>query len=46
MRSPHSGEPVRKSCAERWITANPTEARLGGFASDVQPKRRRDDGSA
>ncbi|MER7468889.1 hypothetical protein [Streptomyces sp. NPDC097981] len=45
MRS-HYGEPVRKACAESWIAANPTEARLGRFASDVQPKRRRDDDHA
>lgn len=42
MRS-HHGEPVHKTCAEDWITANPVEARLGRFASDIQPKRRRDD---
>lgn len=30
-------------CAENWIATNPTEALLGRFASDVQPKRRRDD---
>ncbi|MGW3148835.1 hypothetical protein ACWDG1_30000 [Streptomyces sp. NPDC001177] len=29
-----------------WRDANPTEARLGRFASDLQPKRRRDDGHA
>lgn len=45
MRS-HYGEPAHKACAESWIAANPTEARLGRFASDVQPKRRRDDGHA
>ncbi|WP_030592892.1 hypothetical protein [Streptomyces anulatus] len=39
----HSGEPSHKSCAESWIAANPTEARLGRFASDTQPKSRRDD---
>ncbi|MER6103687.1 hypothetical protein ABT115_15520 [Streptomyces sp. NPDC001832] len=39
----HSGEPAHKVCAETWIAANPTEARLGRFASDTQPKRRRDD---
>ncbi|WLQ53726.1 hypothetical protein P8A21_39990 (plasmid) [Streptomyces poriferorum] len=39
----HSGEPVHKVCAESWISEHPTEARLGRFASDVQPKRRRDD---
>ncbi|PLW72007.1 hypothetical protein C0036_14775 [Streptomyces sp. DJ] len=37
MRS-HAGEPVRKACAEDWIAANPVEARLGRFASDLQPK--------
>ncbi|MGW1675646.1 hypothetical protein [Streptomyces sp. NPDC002324] len=45
MRS-HYGEHVHKACAERWIAANPTGARLGRFASDVQPKRRRDDDHA
>jgi hypothetical protein len=46
MRS-HDGEPVHKACAEDWIAANPTEARrLGRFASDVQPNRRRDDNHA
>ncbi|WP_327328738.1 hypothetical protein OG735_41475 (plasmid) [Streptomyces sp. NBC_01210] len=45
MRS-HSGEPVHKACAEDWIAANPTEASFGRFASDVQPKRRRDDNHA
>ncbi|MFF3735230.1 hypothetical protein ACFYXM_34435 [Streptomyces sp. NPDC002476] len=35
MRS-HSGEPAHKTCAESWIAANPTEARLGRFASDIQ----------
>lgn len=34
MRS-HDGEPVHKACAEQWIAANPTEARLGRFASDL-----------
>ncbi|MGW3458568.1 hypothetical protein ACWDE9_02885 [Streptomyces olivaceoviridis] len=42
MRS-HYGEPVHKACAENWIAANPVEARLGRFASDLQPKRRHDD---
>ncbi|MFD7532256.1 hypothetical protein ACFV8E_32455 [Streptomyces sp. NPDC059849] len=42
----HSGEPVHKVCAESWISEHPTEARLGRFASDVQPKRRRDDNHA
>ncbi|KFG06947.1 MULTISPECIES: hypothetical protein [Streptomyces] len=37
MRS-HSGEPVHKACAEGWIAANPVEARLGRFASDLAPK--------
>ncbi|MFB7598364.1 hypothetical protein [Streptomyces sp. NPDC056160] len=42
MRS-HHGEPVHKTCAENWLTAHPAEARLGRFASDLQPKRREDD---
>lgn len=42
----HSGEPAHKVCAENWIAGNPTEARLGRFASDIQPKRRRDDNHA
>ncbi|MEV5149389.1 hypothetical protein AB0L14_34625 [Streptomyces sp. NPDC052727] len=42
MRS-HYGEPVHKACAENWIPANPAEARLGRFASDLQPKCRHDD---
>ncbi|MFD5890543.1 hypothetical protein ACFWHQ_31840 [Streptomyces sp. NPDC060334] len=42
MRS-HSGEPSHKACAENWSSEHHTEARLGRFASDVQPKRRRDD---
>ncbi|MFF3503360.1 hypothetical protein [Streptomyces sp. NPDC003247] len=37
MRS-HHGEPVHKSCAEDWITADPVEARLGRFASGTKPK--------
>ncbi|MFM9499920.1 hypothetical protein ACKI1Q_40860 [Streptomyces galilaeus] len=45
MRS-HHGEPVHKTCAQDWIAANPTEARLGRFACDVQAKRRRDDDHA
>ncbi|MFJ6669027.1 hypothetical protein [Streptomyces sp. NPDC091383] len=45
MRS-HYGEPAHKSCAKDWVAANPTEARLGRFASDVQPKRRRGDDHA
>ncbi|MEU6071423.1 hypothetical protein ABZ864_45050 [Streptomyces sp. NPDC047082] len=45
MRS-HYGESVHKACAEGWIAAHPTEARLGRFASDLQPKRRRDDDHA
>lgn len=45
MRS-HAGEPVHKSCAEKWIAAHPTEARLGRFASDVQAGRRRGDDHA
>ncbi|MCX4581402.1 MULTISPECIES: hypothetical protein [unclassified Streptomyces] len=40
MRS-HYGEPVHKICAEEWGRAHPTEARMGRFASDVQPKRAR-----
>ncbi|MER5509352.1 hypothetical protein ABT052_29045 [Streptomyces sp. NPDC002766] len=42
----HYGEAVHKACAEAWITANPAEARLGRFASDIQPKRRHDDDHA
>lgn len=43
----HYGEPVHKACAEDWIAANPAEARLGRFASDLQPERqRRDDDHA
>ncbi|MCX5346175.1 hypothetical protein [Streptomyces atratus] len=42
----HSGEPAHKVCAEIWISEHPTEARLGRFASDTQPKRRRDDNHA
>ncbi|MFF5435516.1 hypothetical protein ACFY5K_36705 [Streptomyces griseofuscus] len=45
MRS-HSGEPVHKACAEGWIAANPAEARLGRFASDIQANRQRDDDHA
>ncbi|WP_050487174.1 hypothetical protein [Streptomyces sp. CNS654] len=45
MRS-HAGEPVHKSCAEAWIAANSTEARLGRFASDAQAGRRRGDDHA
>lgn len=45
MRS-HAGEPVHKSCAESWLAAHPTEARLGRFASDVQAGRRRGDDHA
>ena len=45
MRS-HYGELVHKACAEEWIAANPTEARLGRFAYDVQPKRRRENDHA
>ncbi|MFJ7416392.1 hypothetical protein ACIQWZ_37165 [Streptomyces sp. NPDC098077] len=45
MRS-HAGEPVHKSCAKTWTAANPTEARLGRFASDVQAGRRRGDDHA
>ncbi|MGY1584637.1 hypothetical protein [Streptomyces sp. MN13] len=32
LRVPH------KACAQDWITANPVEARLGRFASDLAPK--------
>lgn len=45
MRS-HAGEPVHKSCAEKWLAANSVEARLGRFASDVQAGRRRGDDHA
>ncbi|CAO0834073.1 putative protein OS=Streptomyces microflavus OX=1919 GN=Smic_83670 PE=4 SV=1 [Streptomyces microflavus] len=45
-RLTHAGEPVHKSCAETWIAALPTEARLGRFASDVQAGRRRGDDHA
>ncbi|CAL9675151.1 hypothetical protein SUDANB176_07715 (plasmid) [Streptomyces sp. enrichment culture] len=45
MRS-HYGEPAHKAYAEDWIAANPVEARLGRFASDLQPKRRHDDDHA
>ncbi|MFH8692666.1 hypothetical protein ACH4EC_38175 [Streptomyces anulatus] len=45
MRS-HTGEPVHKTCADSWIAANPTEARLGRFASDVQAGRCRGDDHA
>ncbi|MGC2997137.1 hypothetical protein ACPF8X_01700 [Streptomyces sp. G35A] len=45
MRS-HHGEPVHKTCAEDWIAANPAEARLGRFASDIQSRRRHDDDHA
>ncbi|MFE7429085.1 hypothetical protein [Streptomyces sp. NPDC057545] len=45
MRS-HSGEPAHKTCAESWIAANPTEARLGRFASDIQLRSRHDDDHA
>ncbi|MGO1025741.1 hypothetical protein ACTOXX_34775 [Streptomyces rubiginosohelvolus] len=45
MRS-NAGERVHKSCAEAWIAANPTEARLGRFASDAQAGRRRGDDHA
>ncbi|CAM5472877.1 putative protein OS=Streptomyces griseomycini OX=66895 GN=FHS37_007432 PE=4 SV=1 [Streptomyces griseomycini] len=37
---------MHKACAQDWIAANPTEARLGRFASDLQPKRRHDDDHA
>ncbi|WP_030019323.1 hypothetical protein [Streptomyces monomycini] len=42
----HYGEPVHKTCAENWIAANPVEARLGRFASDLQSHRRHDDDHA
>ncbi|MFF7365412.1 hypothetical protein [Streptomyces sp. NPDC008125] len=43
----HSGEPTHKTCAETWLTANPEEARrTGRYASDAQPKGRRDDDHA
>ncbi|MPY30153.1 hypothetical protein FNH09_02120 [Streptomyces adustus] len=45
MRS-HRGEPAHKACAENWITAHPTEARLGRFAPDIQPKRDSNDDHA
>ncbi|MET7920352.1 hypothetical protein ABZU45_31720 [Streptomyces avermitilis] len=41
MRS-HHGESVHKTCVEDWISANPTQARLGRFASDAQPKGGKD----
>jgi hypothetical protein len=45
MRS-HHGEPAHKACAEAWIAANPVEARLGRFASDLQSKRQHHDDHA
>lgn len=45
MRS-HAGEAVHKTCAEAWITAHPTESRLGRFASDLRPKSKGDDDHA
>ncbi|MFF4983774.1 hypothetical protein ACFY3O_27445 [Streptomyces sp. NPDC001046] len=42
MRS-HAGEAVHKTCAEAWITAHPTESRLGRFASDLRSKSKGDD---
>jgi hypothetical protein len=42
----HAGEAVHKTCAEAWIAANPTESRLGRFASDPRSKRRDDDDHA
>ncbi|WP_424864032.1 hypothetical protein [Streptomyces sp. MMS24-I29] len=42
----HPGEPAHKTCAENWIAANPTEARRGRFASDIQPRSRHDDDHA
>ncbi|ROQ65274.1 hypothetical protein EDD95_8136 [Streptomyces sp. CEV 2-1] len=42
----HTGEPAHKVCAGNWVSEHPTEARLGRFASDIQPKRRRDDNHA
>ncbi|MFJ8351494.1 hypothetical protein ACIQ9J_35105 [Streptomyces sp. NPDC094153] len=45
MRS-HYGEPVHKTCAEDWIAAHPTEARLGRFASDTRSTARGGDDHA
>ncbi|MEU1600452.1 hypothetical protein ABZ468_48825 [Streptomyces sp. NPDC005708] len=45
MRS-HYEKPVQKACAEAWIAANSTGARLGRFASDIQPKSSRDNDHA
>ncbi|MFH9016568.1 hypothetical protein ACH4C6_35305 [Streptomyces sp. NPDC017943] len=45
MRS-HAGEAVHKTCAEAWITAHPTESRLGRFASDLRSKSKGDDDHA
>ncbi len=45
MRSRY-GEPVHKASAEDRIAANPVEARLGRFASDLQPEHRHDDNQA
>ncbi|MFE6039862.1 hypothetical protein [Streptomyces sp. NPDC056452] len=42
MRSNHR-EPVHKTCAEGWIAEHPAEARVGRFASDVQPISKGDD---
>ncbi|MFH8797584.1 hypothetical protein [Streptomyces sp. NPDC017941] len=39
----HHGEHVHKTCAERWISEHPVEARLGRFASDIPRKRGDDD---
>ncbi|MFF9025709.1 hypothetical protein [Streptomyces eurythermus] len=35
--------PAPGALAETWIAANPVEARLGRFASDLQPKSRQHD---
>ncbi len=37
MRS-YAGEAIHRTCAEAWITAHPTESRLGRFASDLRAK--------
>lgn len=42
----HAGEPAHKVCAEDWIAANPSEARLGRFASDLRPKKHQDSSHA
>jgi hypothetical protein len=45
MRS-HAGEAVHKTCAEAWIGTDPTESRLGRFASDLCPKSKDNDDHA